>query len=177
MQLKIFKGDFDIERNDREKAQSEITTLEAEVVKLVEKLKKQEGRMIQKEKEAAALKESNRELQRKYEHLHHKLQKQSKYEGSNYDIHFHGEREERRRRNTPSPVDRQIGKPSATYCVFISSRVSAWEGDYKMHHLCVCDSVSHRCLQNYYSYRFFCQLIVLMNFHAPEMFLFWVLWT
>ena len=41
-----------------------------------------------------------------------------------------------------------------------------------MHHGCVrvcvraCISVSRIFLQNYYSYRFFCKLFVLMNFHA-----------
>ena len=47
-----------------------------------------------------------------------------------------------------------------------------------MDHMCACVGafmracvrVSPRFLQNYYSYRFFCQLIVLMNFHGFENF-------
>ena len=56
--------------------------------------------------------------------------------------------------------------------IFISRR--AREGDYEMMPVCVCVcvSVSHRFLQNYYSYRFFCKLIVPMNFHTLEIF-FW----
>ena len=52
--------------------------------------------------------------------------------------------------------------------IIISRRTLAREGDYKMHPLRVYVSVSCRFLQNCYSYRFFCKLIVLMNFHALE---------
>ena len=56
----------------------------------------------------------------------------------------------------------------------ISRRALAREGDYKMHHVWgwvrVCVSVSSRFLQNYYSYRVFCELIVPMNFHSLETF-------
>ena len=69
---------------------------------------------------------------------------------------------------------------TSQFCVVILDEIStssvnfylrwalAREGDYEMHHVCACVSVSHRFLQNYYSYRFFCQLIVLMNFHVLE---------
>ena len=57
---------------------------------------------------------------------------------------------------------------------FISRWALAREGDYKMPPMCVCVwvrvHVSCRFLQNYCSYRFFCKLIVPMNFHALENF-------
>ena len=58
--------------------------------------------------------------------------------------------------------------------IFISRRALAREGDYEMMPACAwvraCVSVSRRFLQNYYSYRFFCKLIVSMNFHTLEKF-------
>ena len=52
--------------------------------------------------------------------------------------------------------------------VFIFRWALAREGDYEMMPVRACVSVSHRFLQNYYSYRFFCKLITPMNFHALE---------
>ena len=58
--------------------------------------------------------------------------------------------------------------------LIISRQALAREGDYKMHPvrawMRACVRVSRRFLQNCYSYRFFCKLIVLMNFHVLEHF-------